>query len=373
MAGTKSIILAAGGSGGHIFPSIAVAESLAKNRDNKIFFVASKRDLDKRILRKIIHKSYFLSVNPMPRKKFTLKWLIFAAKFIGDTFLSMFLILRLRPSAVIGFGGYSSGAMVRSAALFNIPVMIHEQNIVPGRANLLLSRSADKIAVTFKESSKHFTPINGKIFYSGNPLRNESISKNPDEAVKFFNIKRDKKTVLIMGGSQGARFLNRISMDAALILSEKFMDKIQFIHITGSEDYENARSFYEKNNIKGVVMVFLEKINYAYSVCDMAISRSGASSIFELAWYAKPMILIPYPERQNSQRKNAEYFALKGAAALFEENSLSADMLAEEILKILFNEAKSSEMAASSSRLSVPNSAELISGEILKLMETARR
>ena len=149
------VILAAGGSGGHIFPSVSLAAELEKMEVEDIYFVSSKRRLDKNILINTKYPCYFLSVNPMPRSLNPFRIIAFAAKLVIDAVMSLYIILKVRPDVVVGFGGYSSGAIVSVSKLFRIPIIIHEQNFSPGRANVLLSRLADKLAVSFKDTVRY--------------------------------------------------------------------------------------------------------------------------------------------------------------------------------------------------------------------------
>ncbi|MFQ5953022.1 MAG: undecaprenyldiphospho-muramoylpentapeptide beta-N-acetylglucosaminyltransferase [Candidatus Omnitrophota bacterium] len=361
------IILAAGGSGGHIFPSIALASELEKLGVDDIYFVSSKRQLDRNILKKNKHKSFFLSINPMPFRFSPVRVLIFFAKLAADTLASAYILARIRPDCVVGFGGYSSGCIARIANLRNIPVLIHEQNLLPGRANRILSSIADRIAVSFDESVKYFPGVEDKVVYSGNPLRLESLSDNREESVIRLGLSPEKLTVLIMGGSQGSTFLNRTASEAACLVKAKNTGKVQFIHLAGSKDYDMVKSFYEENNIPGRVFSFLDKIDDAYSASDLAISRAGAAAIFELAYYARPMILVPYPSEKNNQRYNAIYFSQKGAALYREEADLTPDALAGTVIDMLTDISRRSEMSHAAGNLSNPEAGALLAEEVVRL------
>jgi UDP-N-acetylglucosamine--N-acetylmuramyl-(pentapeptide) pyrophosphoryl-undecaprenol N-acetylglucosamine transferase len=364
------IILAAGGSGGHIFPSIALASELEKLDVRDIYFVSSKRRLDRNILRKHKYKSFFLSINPMPFGFAPLGVLIFTIKLLLDTLASIYILLRVRPDCVAGFGGYSSGCIVRMAGLFGIPVIIHEQNLLPGRANLLLGPSADRIAVSFPESVTYFSKEEKKVVYTGNPLRMGILTNDRERSLKRLGLSGGKPTVLIMGGSQGSSFLNRIASEAACLIKAKNADKVQFIHLTGGGDYDTIKEFYEKNNIPGKVYSFLERIDDAYAVSDLAISRAGAAAIFELAFYSKPMVLVPYPSRMNNQRYNAIYFSQKGAALYKEETDLSPEALEGAISSILADVSKRSHMSHAAGNLSNPDAGKMLAEEVIALAKT---
>jgi len=361
------VILAAGGSGGHIFPSIALAAELEKIGVREIFFVSSKRGLDRNILDKSKHPSFFLSVNPMPFGFSPARWIVFAFKLISDTVVSAFLLVKIKPDVVVGFGGYSSGAIVKCAGLLNISVLIHEQNFLPGRANRMLSRKADRVAVSFPETAKCFPGAHDNVVFTGNPIRLEMLTNDKREAARHLGLSPDRQTVLVMGGSQGSTFLNTVASKAACLINEKQPGRFQFIHLTGSKDLENISRSYLEKSIPAKVFSFLDRIDHAYSLCDLAISRSGAAAIFELAFYSKPMILVPYPSPRNNQRFNAVYFSQKGAAVHKEECDLSAEKLAEEVIKILTDKEKWRNMYGAAAGLANPGAGKSLAAEVVKL------
>lgn len=366
------VILAAGGSGGHIFPSVALAGELEKAGACDCFFVSSKRRLDRRILERRGHRSFFLSVNPMPFGLRPIRWFIFVLKLAKDTVTSLALLLRIKPDVVVGFGGYSSGSIVKCAGLLDIPVLIHEQNLLPGRANRILSGIAERVAVSFKETAEYLPDIPGRVFFSGNPLRSEILSNDKTKngkakAADHLELPLTRRTVLIMGGSQGSTFLNSVASNAARMINEKEKSGIQFIHLTGKDDYDRVSRFYAENRISGKVFSFLDRIDYAYLLSDLAISRAGGAAIFELAFYSRPMILVPYPDPKNNQRFNAVYFSRKGAAVVKEENELSAAFLAREVTNILADQKRWNEMSVAASRLAVPEAGKRLAEAVIAL------
>jgi len=366
----KKIILAAGGSGGHIFPSVALADQLARSGIKDICFIASKRRLDRSILEKTRYRSYFLSVNPMPFGGNLFKWIRFFIKLTADMVTSIFIILTVRPDAVVGFGGYSSGTITRSAAFLGIPVVLHEQNLVPGRANRMLAKCSDIIAVSFAESTRFFPgSVCGKIVHTGNPIRVDMLGRDREKSALRLEMDPSRLTVLIMGGSQGATFLNVKAAGAAKMLSERYGGVFQFVHLTGANDLESTKNFYDNNNIDCKVFSFLERIENAYAIADIAVSRSGAAAIYELAYYGIPMILVPYPNPKNNQRDNAIYFAEKGAALYMEEPDVGEEKIAGEISRILFDSEKRKSMSDSSLKLARPGAARFLSEEVIKLTE----
>ncbi|HPN72765.1 MAG TPA: undecaprenyldiphospho-muramoylpentapeptide beta-N-acetylglucosaminyltransferase, partial [Candidatus Omnitrophota bacterium] len=337
------VILAAGGSGGHIFPCVSLASELEKAGVKDVFIVSSRRKLDMNLLGEVKYERFFLSINPMPRK-FSFKSIaVFVFNCVKDLAASVWIIATKRPKVVVGFGGYSSGAISLAAKIMFVPLVIHEQNAVPGRANVILSPIADRIALSFESSRKCFGRYTGKTVFTGNPIRLEILRNDRVRSASLLGISPEKETILIMGGSQGAGFLNRIMLETALEIKNKKGREVQFVHITGQgPDKEKVERFYEQHAIPGKVFGFMENIGDAYSVSDMVVSRSGAAAIFEIAYYGKPMILVPYPNPKNNQADNARSFSSAEAALYREEKSLSSEGLCREILGILDNAEKRS-------------------------------
>jgi len=270
------------------------------------------------------------------------------------------ILIKYKPDVVVGFGGYTAGIVTLLAALMRSKTIIHEQNVIPGRTNKFLDRFADKVAISFYETKKYFK--NKNVIFTGNPLRKESLEQCRAYAVDKFGLNREKFTVLIMGGSQGASSLNDLVSKSLNILPYEKKEQLQVIHITGPMDLQRFRDYYERNNITAKVFGFIEKINEAYSACDLAISRSGAAAIFELAAFAKPMILIPYPHPKNNQRFNAIFFAEKNAALYRNEATLSEDELEDLITQLMDNEFMRKTLSGNAKKLSVVNGAEKLRG-----------
>jgi len=361
------VILAAGGSGGHIFPSIALAEALREKGVEDVYCVASSRRLDRNILEGAPYRCFFLSANPMPRKFSPVKTAVFLSKLAYDVGYSLSVLVRVRPSVLVGFGGYSSGAISVMSKLLGIPLIIHEQNLVPGRANRILSRVADRIAVSFRDSAGYFGRAAAKTVYTGNPLRTGMLTNDRGVSAKRLGIAPDKMTVLVMGGSQGSSFLNNeVSAAAKRINSEK-RGEVQFIHLTGADDHNKVAEFYSSNGIPGRVVSFLERIDDAYACSDIAVSRSGAAAVFELAYYEKPMILIPYPNPGNNQRTNAAVFSRAGAAIYREEKDLTSDSLYKDMILLLEDKDKRKAMSEAAGGLKAGGAADSLAEEVIKI------
>jgi UDP-N-acetylglucosamine--N-acetylmuramyl-(pentapeptide) pyrophosphoryl-undecaprenol N-acetylglucosamine transferase len=360
------IILAAGGSGGHIFPCVSLASELEKAGVGRIFFVSSRRRLDMNLLKDIPYPRSFLSVNPMPMTFSVKGAIVFAFKCLWDIIRSIWITLKIRPDVVVGFGGYSSGTISLVAKIMGAPLVIHEQNMVPGRANMILGRIADKIALSFPLSASHFGKHSKKTVFTGNPIRLDVLESDRKAAARRMEISPDRDTVLVMGGSQGSSFLNKILLEVALDIRNQKGDSVQFVHITGKNaDFEISEKFFLENKIPGKVFSFLERIDDAYSVSDIAVSRSGAAAIFELAYYGKPMILVPYPNPKNNQRSNAVFFASSGAAVLREEKDLSRETLTRDILEVLGDREKRSRMSEAALKMAFPGAGKALASQVI--------
>ena len=347
------VLIASGGSGGHIFPAVALGRELEKS-GVEIIFTASRRNLDKNMLHDKSYKKFFLSANPMPYRM-GLKTVPFVIKLILDSMQALYLLIRYRPDVVVGFGGYTAGAIVLLAWALRIKTVVHEQNIVPGRTNKWLDRFVDRVGISFEETGKYFR--NKNTVFTGNPLREESLKVLKKDACGRFNSKKDKVTILVMGGSQGARSLNELVSKSLILLPGDKKKNTEIIHITGQSDEGLIEKRYTEHGIHGKVIGFVENINEAYSACDIAISRSGAAAIFELAAFKKPMVLIPYPRKENNQRFNAKFFEEKKAAIYKDEKKLKESELKDIIVELLDNPEKRKELSENVGKLSVRDGA----------------
>jgi len=343
------VLIASGGSGGHIFPAVSLARELEKD-NAEIIFVASRRRLDRSILQNESYKKIFLSANPMPYK---LSWrlVIFLAKLAIDSIHALGILLRLRPDAVVGFGGYTGGAILLLAATMRIKTVIHEQNVIPGRTNRFLDRHVDSVAISFSDTKKYFR--NKNVILTGNPLRKESLEDARPQSFANLGLDAGKMTILVMGGSQGASSLNDLVSGSIVLLPPEKKKNIQLVHITGPREPDKIQARYDENGIRCKIFTFIRNINEAYSVSDLVISRSGAAAVFELAAFKKPMVLIPYPDTRNNQRFNAILFARKNAAIYVDEKNTRKEQLRDIIAELADNPAKRKMLSENAGKLSV--------------------
>jgi UDP-N-acetylglucosamine--N-acetylmuramyl-(pentapeptide) pyrophosphoryl-undecaprenol N-acetylglucosamine transferase len=346
------VIIAGGGTGGHLFPGLALAEEFRKRDENTgVVFVGTEHGIEARVLPREGYPLKFVRAEGLVGKS-----LIKKAKSIGKVFLSVIdsyrILNAVMPDIVIGVGGYASGAVVLIAHFKSIPTMIHEQNSVPGAANRILSRFVDQICVTYQESLSVFP--SGKTFLTGNPIRSKILRGEREAAQRLFSLDKELFTVFVFGGSSGASAINRTMVSALNSLGE-FRTKIQFLHQTGEKDYESVREAYRKAGFNGTVAPFIYQMAEAYAASDMVISRAGATTLAEITALGKPALLIPYPYAAG---RHQEFNAIKlremGAAFVAFEKEMSGEVLAKHIREMFENEPARNEMQRASRGLGRP-------------------
>jgi UDP-N-acetylglucosamine--N-acetylmuramyl-(pentapeptide) pyrophosphoryl-undecaprenol N-acetylglucosamine transferase len=348
------IIIATGASGGHIFPALSLADEL---RDNfEIVFVCDKGKSRESISQKGYKAVAISAVKPGPaRNIFFFLWRLF------KSFVESIRIIRdFKPDVVAGFGSYVSFAVVLAAKSKKIPTIIHEQNVIPGKANRILSGIVDKIAVSFAEGRKYFPE--SKVVLTGCPLRRDLLGIDEKLARERFNFVADKFTILVSGGSQGSHHLNLEFIKAISGIEDK--RDLQVIHLTGSFDYDLVKSEYGRMGIAHCVFAFLEEMGYAYKIADLVISRAGASAITEIVFFRKAAILVPYPFAEAHQIQNAKILTDKGGALLIEDSDLSAEILRENILELKNNRELLNQMAMKNNGLAGIDAAKNLADEV---------
>ena len=328
------VLVVSGASGGHIFPAIAFLDTLKERLDEKvkILLVLPKRK-NELYLKNISYKIKYLSITPFTFK-LNLKNFLSIFNFLKGIFESLFIILEFKPDKIVGFGSLVSIPLVIFGWLFRINTLIHEQNVIPGRANFLLARFTDKIAISFKETKNYFNFSQDKIVLTGNPLRKELLHIEKNKALNFFGLRPDKFTILALGGSQGSHHLNLAFLKAINILFLKY-PKLQVIHLCGFRDFDFLKKNYAQLKIDFSLFSFLDAMQYAYSAADLVFSRAGALTISELIFFKLPAIISPYPYAFYHQMANAKVLEKMGAAIIIEDNLLDNDILIRTIEMIL--------------------------------------
>ena len=322
------VLITTGGSGGHIFPALQVGLQL-KERGHEVIFAGALAMAIAKI------RAAGFEVVDIPAQGINGRSPVSLARFTWRMFkafgLATALLKRVRPSKVIGFGGYGSFAVIAAAWVAQYPSLIHEQNVVPGKANRLMSRLVKKIVISFKDSAVYF-PV-GKTVWAGCPCHSRQAQEPRDELLKVFELSAGKKTILILGGSQGSQRLNEVFFNVALRFAKEL--NIQAIHMTGALDFEQYRSKYQEHGLPVKVFSFIELIEQAYAVADVVVARAGASTVSELGLLGKPSVLVPYPFAGNHQKFNAQVLVNAGTAVLLEQKDLDEDSLKAALLGVL--------------------------------------
>jgi len=360
-----NLIISGGGTGGHIYPAISIADRLTKKINNcNILFVGAKNKMEMKKVPENGYKIIGLYISGLQRNFNLHLNILLPFKIVFSLIHSLIILVRNKPKIIIGTGGYASGPIMYVASLLGIPVFIQEQNSYPGLTNRILSKYAKKIFVAYDGMDKYFD--NSKIVVSGNPIRKsiKNISlKNKSDYLKSLNLKKDLKTLLFLGGSLGADRLNRFVKDNIDFFKK---NDLQVILQCGSR-YFDTYKFLNNSHIK--VLPFIKEMDKVFSSSDIIISRSGASIISELCFVGKPVIFIPSPNvADNHQSKNAKKLYELGAAEYVEEDEVDYK-LTSIINKILVSEVYRDSLSEKIKTLSKPNASKIIVNEIKKFLK----
>jgi UDP-N-acetylglucosamine--N-acetylmuramyl-(pentapeptide) pyrophosphoryl-undecaprenol N-acetylglucosamine transferase len=354
-----NVVIACGGTGGHLFPGLAVAEVL-RQRGHEVMVFISEKEIDALAVRDHVGQFRFekLPSIGLPRV-FSPAMLGFARGFVESVARCRRLYREFRPDAVLGMGGFTSTAPIVAGRLAKAATYIHESNAIPGKANRLNARLAQVVLVGFEECAQRFRPGTRCVF-TGTPIR-ASLRSAPsrEEALASFGLQEGavKKTLLIMGGSQGAHGINQ----AALQALPEWRSALQIIHFTGRDDEQTVREAYEREGVAAYVAAFHHRMQDAYAAANFAIARSGAASLSELAAFGLPSLLIPYPyAAEDHQTFNAQIFTRAGAALSLKESETNGEYLSKIVLEVLKNPPKLAQMTAEARRLCPPDAATLL-------------
>ncbi len=349
MKKNKKVLMVVGGTGGHIYPGLSLTSELKKRRkDINISFFTDKRMLAKNILGRLNYRVYRVTSFPFPRKKFWHICCFISKTLIG--FLESFILLKKRkPDLIIAFGAYISVPVVLAGAVMKIPVILHEQNYFPGMANRFLAFCASSIAVTFKASGEYFPP--GKTVLTGNPVREEIVNSSRQKGLERLKLSTDRMTILVFGGSQGAKDIN-ISFPGVLPYLEGLKNKLQFIHISGERDFMEVSNKYKKAKIKARVFKYLQKMHYAYSAADIVVCRAGATTVAEISSRGIPAVFIPYPYATSShQALNAKAICERGGGVRLPDKDISPEAIALKLVPLIKDSGKRRSMEIGSKAL----------------------
>ena len=348
------VAIAGGGSGGHLYPGLALAEELQKNFGAEIMFMGSEKGLESRVVPKEGYQITFLPSEGVTGKP-VFKKLRAAIKLMRSVIGARRFFGSFEPDIVVGTGGYVSAGPVLSARLLSIPVLIMEQNVVPGAANRLLAWISDAVATTYMESTRHFPK--GKTYLTGNPVRSGILSARRAASFGLFGLAPEGLfTVLVFGGSSGAASINR-AVSEGLAGLEDLREKVQFLHQCGRADYDAVREAYRRRGFKAMVAPFIYQMAEAYAAADMVISRAGATTLAELTALGKPAVLVPYPHAGAHQEWNARKLAELGAARIIMDEDVTGPLLAKEIRFLMENEGERTALTERSRAVGRPDAA----------------
>lgn len=328
------VVLTGGGTGGHIYPAIAVAQALQQDSAIKrLYYIGCLRNPEKDIAEKEGLKFYSINISGMPRRS-PVKFLLWLLKLGIATLKSAFLLLKLRPNVVFGTGGYVTAPVLMAAFCLKIPYIIHDPDAYPGIVNRFMAPKAKSVSVAFEQAKAHLKSSNIKVY--GNPVRTSLCSISREEAITSLGLSPDRKTVLVTGGSQGAKKINDAVRELAPILVKG--SGFQVIHQTGKRNFEEYMESLAFQHPEYIVRPYFDDMAIPLRAADIAISRAGSLSISELNLCGLPSILVPYPyAAADHQRFNARAMERAGASLYLEDDECGPEALLELIKQVFSN------------------------------------
>lgn len=375
-------LISGGGTGGHIFPAVSIANALRQRQpDCEILFVGANGRMEMERVPEAGYNIVGLDIQGLERRK-VLRNIRIIYNFLRSRRKARQIVRSFRPDVAIGVGGYVSAAAMSAAAALGVPVVLQEQNSFAGVTNRFLAKKASKICVAYDGMERFFD--RGKIVKTGNPVRQNIIAPDIDRqaAYDYFRLERDKKTILVVGGSLGAKTIND---SIALHIDKLLQTDCQIVWQTGKNYFAAIKAKISEQGIKFTtdsanplyakrmfISDFISQMDYAYNVADLVISRAGASSVSELCLLGKPAILVPSPNvAENHQYHNAMALVAKNAALLVEDAE-AVDNLLPQALQIVADDSRLRELSANIRQLALPNSAQAIAEVILAQIENKK-
>lgn len=352
------LLIAGGGTGGHLFPGIALAEAAqARAQGHQVLFVGTRRGVEAEAVPRAGFALEFIEVGAL-KGRGLLGWLRGLLRIPRALWQSRRILRSFRPDVVIGVGGYASGPVLLCAWLMRRPVVVLEQNALPGFTNRVLGRLVRRAYVSFPESLRHFPE--GRAVLSGNPVRRALV-----EGLRPAGEPAAGRGLLVFGGSQGAAVFNHVVPDAVALLRRR-LPELGVLHQTGVRDVESVRARYRELGVEAQVLPFIHDMAAAYRDAALVVCRAGATTVAELALCRKPALLVPFPfAADNHQEVNARSLADAGAAVMLRQSELSAESLAQAVSELLANPERLRAMAEAAGRLARPTAADDILDDIL--------
>ena len=362
------IVISGGGTGGHIYPAIGIAKELMQlDTETEIVFVGGVDRLESTLVPQHGFRFLPISVAGFPRK-LTWRWIPVVYKVCSGFAKSLWLLKDLKPSVLVGTGGYVCGPVLFAAILLGIPTVIQEQNASPGLTNRILARWAKAIYLAFETAGTHFPTE--KTVVIGNPIRRTiGAVERKRETYDSLGLDPERKTVFVMGGSQGAQAINQNVIDALDNLGVSHR-QLQFVHQTGQVDYKVVKARYQNSSIQHLVQPYFDPIETIYSIADLMVCRAGGMTIAEITACGIPAIFIPLPTAAGDhQRLNAQAIADTGGGIVLNQRTLTGSKLAEAIIQIINNPEKQQQMAYQSRQLGNPHAGEEIAQSIVSFVK----
>ncbi|MEB3100629.1 undecaprenyldiphospho-muramoylpentapeptide beta-N-acetylglucosaminyltransferase [Ferviditalea candida] len=364
------VVLTGGGTGGHIYPALAVGDRLRQEDPaTELLYIGTNEGLEREIVGKRGIPFEAVRITGFRRKLFSAHNVKTVVRFLRGVARSKKLLREFKPDVVVGTGGFVCGPVVYAAAKLGIPTLIHEQNVIPGLTNRFLSRYVDCIAVSFKGSEAHFKKA-AKVVYTGNPSASAALRADPRKGRDSLQLPKISSIVLITGGSRGARALNEAVLDMIPLLhSQKDVD---FVWVTGEAYYETYTGKLSEMKVPDFVRVvpYLHNMPEILAATSLVVSRAGASFLAEITAMGIPAILIPSPNvTNNHQQANARWLQKEHAAELILENELNGAKLFKTVEKIISDPIRQEHMSRRSKSLGQPDAAQLVIRELLALQK----
>lgn len=356
------VVIAGGGTGGHLFPGLAIAREIRRRYEKaKIVFVIGRRKMESDILTRSGFRQETIHVEGIKGRGWK-EGIMALLKLPYSFFQSVSILKRFSPNLVLGVGGYSAGPVCLAARVMGTPTAIQEQNSFPGLTNRLLCRIVDRVFISFEESRKHFP--GGTLYLTGNPIRESLlVEKNALKRAQ------EKFTILVVGGSQGARAINKAFVEALGILQAKGREP-RVVHQVGETDYNRVKEEYREKGLEGDIIPFIHDMAGAYNSADIVVSRAGATTIAELAFLGKPSILIPYPYSANRhQDLNARMLHQVGGAEMIHQKDLKGQGLAELLMKYMSDRTALNKMGEMAQGLGRPNAVQIIVDQLVEMIK----
>ncbi|MEW5706570.1 MAG: undecaprenyldiphospho-muramoylpentapeptide beta-N-acetylglucosaminyltransferase [Actinomycetota bacterium] len=370
------VVISGGGTAGHVYPGLALAKALQKAKsDLELLYIGTATGLESSLVRQAGLSFRSIEAQGLPRKP-SIKAITTFFSVGKGTIESASILRSFKPDIVVGMGAYVSLPVVGAAVLQNIPTVIHEQNAIPGLVNRILGRVASAIAITYPDTKKYF-PVDKRIEFTGNPVREEVLVPDKARALKVFSVDESRKVLLIFGGSRGAQKINEAVLDAY----DKWRDNdsLQIIHATGKINYELIKTAIDKlKSPKDALLYkaypYIDDMGEAYAIADLILCRSGATTVAEITARGLPAILVPYPfATDNHQEKNARELEKLGAAKIILDRDLTGASLFNTVEPLISDSESLMKMANASKQFGRPNAADSLADLVIDVAEGKQR